>query len=60
MSTSKIKANSTFVANFMLVSRYYMLEELGELELAKECARNNMAAAEECFAALAEEIRGIS
>ena len=50
-------AKPEFVANFMLVSEFYMLADLGELEEAKEAARNDMANAEVSYAAMADEIR---
>lgn len=57
MSTSEIKATKKFKADFMLVAKHYMLAELGELETAKQAARNDMANAEICYAAMAKEIR---
>jgi len=58
MSTSEVKATKQFQHDFMLVANHYMLAELGELETAKQAARNDMAAAEVCYASLAAEIRG--
>jgi hypothetical protein len=49
-------ATKQFIVDFMMVSSHYMLAELGELEAAKECARNDMANAEISYAAMAAEI----
>jgi hypothetical protein len=49
-------AKREFVQNFNKVARFYRLEELGEIEEAKECARRDMEAAEVCYAAIAREI----
>lgn len=49
-------ASKKFVENFIKVANHYMLAELGELETAKQAARNDMANAEVCYAALAAEI----
>jgi len=58
MSISNVKVSKQFQDDFMLVAAHYMLDELGELETAKQAARNDMAAAEVCYASLAAEIRG--
>lgn len=50
-------ATKQFVDNFKLVSGHYMLSG-SEVEEAKQCARDNMADAEICYQALADEIRG--
>lgn len=46
-----------FVADFETVAAHYNLRELGEFELAKEAARQDLEAAQETFAAIAAEIR---
>ena len=50
-------ANKQFVENFMLVADYYMFEAHGELEEAKQIARDDMENAEICYASLAEHVR---
>lgn len=57
MSTSEVKVTKQFQQDFMLVAKHYMLEELGELETAKQAARGDMENAEICYAAMAKEIR---
>lgn len=52
-----VMAKPEFVADFIVVAKHYLLEELGELELAKQMARDDMANAEICYSALANEIR---
>jgi len=49
-------ADPKFVTNFMLVADHYLLEELGEIEEAKQSAREDMAAAVISYAAMAKEI----
>lgn len=56
MSVSEPRATREFVADFDLVAAHYRLEELGEMEEAKACARNDMANAIPCYAALAKEL----
>lgn len=56
MSLSKSKASKQFVDDFALVAKHYMLAEHGELELAKQMARDDMANAEISYRALANEI----
>jgi len=51
------KTSKKFVSDFDLVAAHYRLEELGELEAAKQAAREDMANAIPCYAALAREIR---
>lgn len=58
VSIGEDMATQKFVADFMLVANHYMLEELGELDEAKQAARNDMAAAEISYAAMAKEIGG--
>lgn len=49
-------ADPKFVADFMLVANHYKLAELGELEEAKQAARDDMDAAVISYAAMAKEI----
>lgn len=56
MSHSEIKVSKKFSTDFLKVAKHYMLEELGELETAKQAARNDMENAEVCYASLAAEI----
>ncbi len=55
MSTQK--ASKQFVENFMLVAEYYEFEAHGELEEAKQGARDDMEQAEICYASIAEHVR---
>lgn len=56
MSGSK-RVPAKFVEDFMVVARHYMLEQHGELEQARECARNDLDNAMPCYAIMADEIR---
>lgn len=46
-----------FADDFELVTNAYKLKELGEYELAKEVARNDLENAIPCFAEMAKQIR---
>lgn len=53
-------ASREFVENFLKVSKNYLLEDCGEMEIGKQCARYSMAEAEICFAAFVREITQIT
>lgn len=57
MSDSKI-VSKQFVTDFETVASHYRLKELGEYEIAKQCARNDLENAQVSFALMAEKIRG--
>ena len=58
MSGSKpVTATREFADDFQLVAKNYKLSELGELETAKQCARDDMPNAIVSYAAMAKEIR---
>lgn len=59
MSVSEVKASSKFVNNFMFVSKHYLCTK-EEIEEMKQCARNDMQAAEESFGLMADEISRMS
>lgn len=56
MSHGSVDVPRSFVEDFEVVSRHYLLRELGEYELAKQAAREDIENAITCFAALREEI----
>ncbi len=58
MLLSKTKVSKTFAANFEVVAAHYRLKELGEIEEAKNAAREDIENAEVCYALLAKEITG--
>lgn len=49
-------ASRQFVEDFKLVSEHYELERLGEIEAAKQAARDDMESAEICFREMAKRI----
>lgn len=53
-----VMVSKQFVADFELVAEHYRLRELGEYDDAKQAARQDLVAAAEAFAAMADEIRG--
>ena len=58
MSNSKqITATREFADDFQLVAKHFKLSELGEIETAKQCARDDMSNAIVSYAAMAKEIR---
>jgi hypothetical protein len=56
MADSK-RASVQFIKDFDTVAGHFKLAELGELDQAKQCARNDMANAEISFSAMAQKIR---
>lgn len=55
--SEKVVATKQFAEGFELVAAHYQLKELGEYEEVKRVARSDMAAAQICFAALADELK---
>lgn len=53
----KTAAVNSFQADFELVAAHYKLRELGEYEQALECAKNDVANAKICYAAIAASLR---
>jgi hypothetical protein len=53
----RVTVTQQFSDDFELVATRYNLRELGEYELARNAARNDLDSAIACFAALADEVR---
>lgn len=51
-----VRVTQKFLEDFAIVSRYYMLDELGEVEEAKAAARRDIEAAKGTYDAIAHEI----
>ena len=51
-----VRVNQKFLSDFAKVSKYYMLEELGEIEAAKAAARADIESAMFTYAVLAKEV----
>lgn len=52
-----VMATKQFRADFEVVTKFYGLEELGQIEEAKAAARRDMPGATVYFAGMAKEIR---
>ena len=55
--SEKVVATKQFAEDFETVAAHYRLKDLGEYDEAKQVARNDMAAAQVSFAAMAQEIK---
>lgn len=55
-SNLPVRVNQKFLNDFAIVSRYYLLDEHGDLEAAKAAARGDLASAITAYDAMAREI----